>query len=73
MPVQSNVQQVTLATISDDNGTRRVYVVPVYVPIEEAPALLADYDPSNQYSPPAAESRSLARVVLDALSASVNP
>ena len=67
MAVQSNVQQVTQATISDDNGTRAVYIVPVYVPVDEAPALLSAYDPTNQYSPSASESRQLARVVLDAL------
>ena len=60
-------------TIADDDGTRTVYTVPMYVPVTEAAALLADYDPSNQYSPSAAESRALARVMLDALSAYLNP
>lgn len=34
---------------------------------DEIAQLLADYDPSDQYSPDAATSREIARVVLDAL------
>ena len=41
--------------------------LPVLVPEADIPALLAGYDPANQYSPSAAESRALARVLLDAL------
>jgi len=43
------------------------YAVPVFIPIAEVSAWLAAYDPSNQYSPSATDSREIARVVLDAL------
>jgi len=44
-------------------------VIPVVISDEEAATLLAAYDPGNAYSPDAATSRSIARVVLNALSA----
>lgn len=42
-------------------------VVPVMIPESEVAALLASYDPENQYSPAAAEARAVCRLVLDAL------
>ena len=45
------------------------WVVPLFISDDEIAALLAQYDPSNQYSPSADESREIARVFLDALKA----
>ena len=42
-------------------------VIPVIIPADEVVALLTDYDPDYASSPPAADSRVIARVVLDAL------
>jgi hypothetical protein len=50
-----------------DNVDVSGVVLPVLVPDADIPALLAGYDPANQYSPSATESRALARVLLDAL------
>ena len=44
-------------------------VVPLFISDDEIAALLAQYDPSNQYSPSADTSRKLARTILDALNA----
>jgi hypothetical protein len=44
-------------------------IVPVMIPGAEIAALLASYDPENQYSPAAAEARAVCRLVLDALKA----
>jgi hypothetical protein len=44
-----------------------VFVIPVCIPLSEAGPWLAAYDQSNAYSPSAADSRILARAVLDAL------
>lgn len=41
--------------------------ITIIIPDPEADAILAAYDPSNQFSPPAASARETARVVLDAL------
>jgi|TARA_R100000455_G_C6271847_1_gene128298 hypothetical protein len=41
--------------------------IPLFVTDAEAQTLLDGYDPANQYSPSAAESRDIARVFLDAL------
>ena len=42
-------------------------VIPVCVPMAEVSAWLAAYDAENAYSPSAGDSRTIARVVLDAL------
>jgi len=44
-----------------------VFVIPVCIPLSEVGPWLAAYDQSNAYSPSAADSRILARAVLDAL------
>ena len=44
-----------------------MFVIPVCIPLDQAGPWLAAYDPSNQYSPSAADSRVIARAVLDAL------
>ena len=56
----------TLDQNGDDVSVSGV-TLPVLVPEADIPALLAGYDPANQYSPSATESRALARVLLDAL------
>lgn len=47
------------------------WVVPLFITDDEIAALLAEYDPDNQYSPSADTSRKLARSILDALKAKV--
>ena len=42
-------------------------VTPLFISDDEVDALLAEYDPANQYSPSAGVSRELARAILDAL------
>ena len=62
-------EQVTIGA-QDTDGTdffvdcTRIAVV---VPASEVGAWLAAYDPTNQYSPSAGDSRVIARAVLDAL------
>ena len=43
------------------------YRISIVISQEEAVQIIAEYDPSIYSSPPAAESREIARVVLDAL------
>ena len=42
-------------------------IIPVVIPGEDVPELLAQYDPSSGTSPLVAVARPLARVILDAL------
>ena len=54
----------------DTDGTswdHDVVAIPVCIPTSEVSDWLAAYDSTNQYSPSAADSRLLARAVLDAL------
>ena len=44
-----------------------VVTIPVCISVAEVSDWLAAYDPTNQYSPNAANSRIIARAVLDAL------
>ena len=44
-------------------------VIPIVIGTDEIPELLAEYDPSASASPSAADSRRIARVVMDALRA----
>ncbi len=44
-----------------------VIVVPVCIPVDQVDLWLTAYDSDNQYSPSAADSRQLARAVLDAV------
>ena len=56
------------STDTDDSSWEdEVYVIPVCIPSSQVSAWLAAYDPSNDYSPSAADSRVIARAVLDAL------
>ena len=54
----------------DTDGTsisEECIVIPVLVPFSEVGDWLAAYDPTSSTSPSAADSRKIARVVLDAL------
>ena len=61
--MKADETQIVFGTIDDVDG----FSVPLIISWEEAVALIEAYDPSNQFSPPAAESREIARVFLDAL------
>jgi len=61
--MKADETQIVFGTIDDIDG----FSVPLIISWEEAVALIEAYDPSNQFSPPAAESREIARVFLDAL------
>ena len=66
----TEVQVAASIGTEDTDGTAwedGVFVIPVCIPLSEAGPWLAAYDQTNQYSPSAADSRILARAVLDAL------
>ena len=72
MHINVDYSQVVEGNISteDTNGTNiseECIVIPVLVPISEVADWLAAYDPASSTSPSAADSRKIARVVLDAL------
>lgn len=60
---------VSVGTMDTDNTpwSEDVFVIPVCIPLDQAGPWLAAYDPDNDYSPSAADSRIIARAVLDAL------
>ena len=69
---QSQVQFLTAVSGEDTDGSwfeAPAFVVPVVIPLDQVPAWETAYDPDNQYSPSAADSRVIARAVLDALKA----
>ena len=55
------------ALVNDAHIVDDFVVIPVLIPSGEVSAWLAAYDPENAYSPSAGDSRTIARVVLDAL------
>lgn len=64
--------QITEGTVgaSDTDGTPFVesgWTIPVVIPDGDVAGLLASYDPGSASSPTAADSRKLARLILDAL------
>jgi len=70
--IKTDYQQVTLEEVStQDTEDQTVYgegyFIPVFIPTSDVPAWLSAYDPNNEYSPNAADSRTIARIVLDAL------
>lgn len=68
---QSQVQLQHIAT-QDTDGTEvdaLGYIVPVIIPLDQVPAWEAAYDPSSSSSPLAADSRVIARAVLNAMKA----
>lgn len=70
--IKTDYQQVTLEEVSTQDTEGQTvegegYFIPVFIPTPDVSAWLAAYDPSNEYSPSAADSRIIARIVLDAL------
>jgi hypothetical protein len=66
--------QVTFEHVStvDTDGTEvdtLAFIVPVIIPLDQVPAWETAYDPTNQYSPSATDSRVIARAVLDGMKA----
>ncbi len=47
------------------------YTIQIVIPVTEVDAWLQLYQPTNQYSPSATDSRKIARIVLDALASIV--
>ena len=72
---QQNVRELTVASEDSQGEAFEVQgvLVPVLIPADEIDSLLAAYDPDNQYSPSATDSRVIARLVLEALRVHVNP
>jgi hypothetical protein len=60
---KSDNSQIVKAIIDDIDG----WVIPIIISNEEVATLLSAYNPADNYSPDAASSRELARLVLDAL------
>ena len=72
--VNVDQSQVTFEHVStvDTDGTEvdtLAFIVPVVIPLDQVPAWENFYDPTNQYSPSAADSRVIARAVLDGMKA----
>jgi hypothetical protein len=61
--MKADETQILFGSIDDIDG----WTIPLVISWDEAVALIEAYDPANQFSPPAAESREIARVFLDAL------
>ena len=68
---QQAVDAVHVATVDTDGSEidAPATLIPVVLPDSERAAWLAAYDPSESYSPSAADSRQIARAVLEALRA----
>jgi hypothetical protein len=72
--VNVDQSQVVFEEVSttDTDGTEvqtLAFVVPVVVPLDQIPAWEAAYDPQSSTSPSAANSRIIARAVLDGMKA----
>jgi hypothetical protein len=65
----SQVVEINISTEDTDGSSisEEAIVIPVLVPLSEVGDWLAAYDPTSSTSPSAADSRKIARVVLDAL------
>lgn len=61
------VQGITAVDATGAPFSEEGFVVPVVIPLSEVGALLGAYDPASSTSPSAADSRKIARVVMDAL------
>ena len=53
--IKADETQIVFGYIDDIDG----WTIPLVISLEEAVALIEAYDPSNQFSPPAAESRQI--------------
>ena len=72
--VNIDQSQVTFEEVSctDTDGSdveTPAFIVPVVIPLDQFPAWEAAYDPSSSTSPSAANSRIIARAVLDGMKA----
>jgi len=56
-----------IVTVEQLEEVQPVTIIPVLLPDSDRADWLASYDPGNQYSPNATDSRIIARAVLDAL------
>ena len=65
--IKADDSQIWQGDLDEDEGI----TVPIFITSDEVEQLLAQYQPGNQFSPPAGESREIARVLLDALKAFV--
>jgi hypothetical protein len=70
--VEVDYTQTVLEEVSTSGTEGQVvagegYIVPVFVPMDQVSAWLAAYNPASSSSPNAADSRVIARQVLDAL------
>ena len=70
--VNIDQSQVVFEEVSttDTDGTEvqtLAFVVPVIIPLDQVPAWEAAYDPASSTSPSAANSRIIARAVLDGM------
>lgn len=69
---QSQVQFLATVSGEDTDGSAfdtPAFIVPVVIPVSEFPAWEAAYNPASSTSPSAANSRIIARAVLDAMNA----
>ncbi len=69
---QSQVQFVATVSGQDTDGAEfdtAAFVVPVVIPLDQFPAWEAAYNPASSTSPSAANSRIIARAVLDGMKA----
>lgn len=69
MPVTVDTAQVQRAILSNDDGAREVYVVPVDLTPGLADTLLATFDPADPTTLSDADARSIALAVVSALKA----
>jgi hypothetical protein len=68
MPIFVDESQTQCAEISDTSGnTVECIIIPVAIPVADVADIIAAYDANNQYSPPADDARTYARILLDAL------
>lgn len=74
MPIFTDTSQMQRAEIADPDGnTVECIIIPVAVPVSEVAAELAEYDATSGTHPLAAQSKPIARAVLDALKVTVSP
>jgi hypothetical protein len=60
----ADISQMQFVSVNGQEG----WSVPIIISEDELQILLDAYDPDNQFSPAAATSRELARIILDAYS-----
>ena len=71
---QVSVVEISSTDTAGASYDEEAFVVPIVIPLSEVGSWLALYDPTSSSSPLAADSRKIARLVLDALKrAAVEP